>query len=117
MEENTNIQQESKSQETKKPLHDSLLAKKVNWISGKIPSYELNVLARIRYNGNDTPAKIFAYKNSVIVKFKKPVRAITPGQPVVFFDNSTVLGGGIIEKQIQSNIEDINSANKILEKI
>ena len=100
-----------------KLLHDTLLAKQVNWISGQIPTKSMKVLARIRYNGNDTPAKIFAYKNSVIVKFEKHVRAITPGQPVVFFDNSTVLGGGIIEKQIQSNIEDINSANKILEKI
>ena len=98
-------------------LHDSLLAKKVNWISGKIPSYELNVNAKIRYNGTDSSAQVFSYQNSAIIKFKNPVRAITPGQPIVFYKGSTVLGGGIIEKQIKSNIEDINSANKILEKI
>ena len=98
-------------------LHDSLLAKKVNWISGKIPSDELNVNAKIRYNGTDSSAQVFSYQNSAIIKFKNPVRAITPGQPIVFYKGSTVLGGGIIEKQIQSNIEDINSANKILEKI
>ena len=98
-------------------LHDSLLAKKINWISGKIPSYELNVNAKIRYNGTDSSAQVFSYQNSAIIKFKNPVRAITPGQPIVFYKGSTVLGGGIIEKQIQSNIEDFNSANKILEKI
>ncbi len=31
------------------------------------------------------------------VKFKKPIRAITQGQSVVFYNGDEVLGGGIIQ--------------------
>jgi tRNA-specific 2-thiouridylase len=31
------------------------------------------------------------------VRFKKPQRAVTPGQASVFYDGDTVVGGGIIE--------------------
>jgi tRNA-specific 2-thiouridylase len=32
--------------------------------------------------------------------FKSPLRDITPGQAVVFFDGDQILGGGIIEKAL-----------------
>ncbi|MBI5286998.1 MAG: hypothetical protein HY878_05340, partial [Deltaproteobacteria bacterium] len=36
--------------------------------------------------------------NGVKVLFKRPERAITPGQAVVFYRGDEVLGGGWIEK-------------------
>ena len=37
--------------------------------------------------------------DKILVTFKEPVRAITKGQSVVFYDqNNICLGGGIIEK-------------------
>ena len=32
----------------------------------------------------------------VVIVFKQPQRAITPGQAVVLYDGDTVLGGGVI---------------------
>ena len=92
-------------------LHDTLIANKVNWISGTLPTEKINVTARIRYNGNDVPATALAIdSNNAIVKFENPIRAITPGQPVVFFNGSNVLGGGIIERHIQSEETTIESS-------
>tara|TARA_B100001964_G_C13840501_1_gene425602 strand:- start:245 stop:598 length:354 start_codon:yes stop_codon:yes gene_type:complete len=92
-------------------LHDTLIANKVNWISGTLPTEKINVTARIRYNGNDVPATALAIdSNNAIVKFENPIRAITPGQPVVFFNGSNVLGGGIIERHIQSEETAIESS-------
>ena len=31
------------------------------------------------------------------IEFDEPVRAITPGQAVVFYDGEVVIGGGVIE--------------------
>lgn len=35
-------------------------------------------------------------EDQIRVTFKKPVRAITPGQAVVFYEDDYVLGGGTI---------------------
>jgi tRNA-specific 2-thiouridylase len=32
------------------------------------------------------------------VRFRKPQRAVTPGQASVFYDGEIVIGGGIIEE-------------------
>jgi len=75
-----------------------LLAKNVNWISGKEPKLPLKVKAKIRYCHQLATAIII--KNlkpkTYHLKFKKLQRAITPGQSVVFYRGDEVVGGGII---------------------
>jgi tRNA-specific 2-thiouridylase len=78
-------------------LRDELFCKDVNWISGKEPKLPLEVKAKIRYRTNFVKATIYPIKNKIYkVVFKKPQRAITPGQSVVFYKGEEVLGGGII---------------------
>jgi tRNA-specific 2-thiouridylase len=72
---------------------NNLLARDVNWISGQAPKLPCRVKARIRYRH---PAVSAVIDKNYQVTFKKPQRAVTPGQSVVFYKGKVVLGGGII---------------------
>ena len=43
--------------------------------------------------------------DEIYVTFKKPVKAVTPGQAAVFYDGDVCLGGGTIEKVYKDNKE------------
>ena len=73
-----------------------LLAKEVNWISGEKPPLPFSCRARIRYGHPLEECRIDFQKGKYVVKFKKPQRAITPGQSVVFYKRNELLGGGVI---------------------
>ena len=54
-------------------------------------------VAKIRYNHRGTPCVIYREGDARIrVEFSEPVRAVTPGQAVVFYEGEDVLGGGTI---------------------
>lgn len=80
-----------------------------NWID-KV-KFPLKCSAKIRYNMEDTSCVVrhqatstkqqeisnFKFQiSNYVVTFKKPQRAITPGQSIVFYDGEICLGGGII---------------------
>ncbi len=74
-----------------------LIAQKVNWLSGVAPQKALKCEAVIRYGHKAVKCTVTAKnKQDYFVKFNSPQRAITPGQSVVFYNKSQVLGGGII---------------------
>ena len=76
---------------------DELLAGDVNLISCDEIADGMEVSVRTRYKQKETPAKLFKAENNTIrVKFSEPVRAVTPGQAVVFYDDDIVVGGGTI---------------------
>lgn len=81
-----------------KLMKTRLYASGVNWLSGIPPISWVNVGARIRYNGGNAPARVRTLPNNgAEIEFDDPVRAITPGQAVVFYDGEIVVGGGLIE--------------------
>ena len=74
-----------------------LTAEDVNFISGETPKEEINVTARIRYQAPPREAVLTPLTGGrVRLAFKEPVRAVTPGQAVVFYDGDIVLGGGTV---------------------
>ncbi len=77
----------------------SLTAKRMNW---QIPpeKNEFNALVQVRYRGAPSPATVqIVSGNTCIIRFESPVRAITPGQCAVIYDEDSVLGGGFIQQQ------------------
>ncbi len=76
-----------------------LLAKNINWILGKAPKRGEKVKAKIRYQMGEQEVQVYPEnRNTIRVVFKKPQRAITPGQSIVLYSKDEVLGGGVIEK-------------------
>ena len=78
---------------------DKLIIKDLNFISGDKLSDYIKVEVKIRYNSKKAPAIVSPYQDDeILINFKKPQRAITPGQSAVFYQGDIVIGGGIIEK-------------------
>lgn len=77
-----------------------LVAGAVNWIPSRQDSSAapIRVNAKIRYRAKEVPATVFPLAgDEVRVEFDMPLRDITPGQAVVFYDGERCLGGGIIK--------------------
>jgi tRNA-specific 2-thiouridylase len=74
-----------------------LVADRLAWVAGEPPSdgpFEAEV--RVRYRGEDTPAVAEVEGDIAEVEFRSPVRAVAPGQSVVFYRGEECLGGGRI---------------------
>jgi len=86
------------SKNQKDLLKKELITGDVNWISGKEPKLPIRVKAKIRYRHNLASATISKIQNTIYkIRFSAPQRAVTPGQSVVFYKDSELMGGGIIK--------------------
>ncbi|SCI75956.1 tRNA-specific 2-thiouridylase mnmA [uncultured Ruminococcus sp.] len=80
-----------------------LVARDVNWIAfDSLAGRELPLrcTAKIRYKAEPAPCRAEPLPaemgGGIRVLFDTPRRSVTPGQAVVFYDGSRVLGGGVI---------------------
>lgn len=78
-----------------------LTAENVTWSSVETLQEPIAVEAKIRYNMPEAPALVVPGLQSdcANVQFRRPVRAIAPGQIAVFYRGQTVLGGGVIARR------------------
>lgn len=75
----------------------TLTCTNLNFMSIEDLTEPMRVLAKIRYSHRGDMCLIERIdENTVKCTFEKPVRAVTPGQAVVFYDGEYVLGGGTI---------------------
>ncbi len=76
---------------------DSLICNQLNFMSISHISGEMSVTAKIRYShgGSSATIKMIGDDTAQVI-FDEPVRAVTPGQAVVFYDGEFVVGGGTI---------------------
>ncbi|MCG8382588.1 MAG: tRNA 2-thiouridine(34) synthase MnmA [Gammaproteobacteria bacterium] len=78
-------------------FHTGLLAIQLHWCAGAPPDLPFRCSSKVRYRQQDQACTLYPEREeSVAVVFDEPVRAITPGQSVVFYDQDVCLGGGII---------------------
>ncbi len=76
---------------------NQLIATNINWLSGQKPKFPIKRHAVIRYGHKPAECTLKSINKHILVKFKVPQRAITPGQSIVFYNSNEVLGGGIIK--------------------
>ncbi len=63
------------------------------------------VMAKIRYNHSGSPCRISLVGEDLIrCDFSEAVRAVTPGQAVVFYEGEHVLGGGTIIREPKGDV-------------
>lgn len=81
---------------------EGLLASDPHWISGRPPPVPLRCLARLRHRQPLQECEIVALDaTGCRVRFDRPQRAVTPGQSIVFYQDTRCLGGAIIERALR----------------
>ncbi|MDD6810250.1 MAG: tRNA 2-thiouridine(34) synthase MnmA [Lachnospiraceae bacterium] len=79
---------------------DTLYCSHLNYMSIADLQEPREVLAKIRYAHKGEKCRIEKVaEDTVKCTFHAPVRAVTPGQAVVFYEDEYVLGGGVIIKK------------------
>ncbi|HET8773438.1 MAG TPA: tRNA 2-thiouridine(34) synthase MnmA [Thermoanaerobaculia bacterium] len=76
-----------------------LIAERVHWIAGEPPSGPVEVQARVRSRMADVAATVMSLDGDrARVTFAHKLRAVAPGQAVVFYHDDLCLGGGWISR-------------------
>lgn len=76
---------------------DSLTAGELNLITVQRSQLPISCKAKTRYSQQEQPCRVYPEEcEKVRVVFEQPQRAVTKGQRIVFYDDDTVIGGGVI---------------------
>jgi tRNA-uridine 2-sulfurtransferase len=80
-------------------LGRGVVAREVNWLVSPRPTIGAEVAVQIRHHSRPAIGTLVRVEEDEIeVALDEPVSAISPGQSVVLYDGSRVVGGGVIER-------------------
>ncbi|MBF0713322.1 tRNA 2-thiouridine(34) synthase MnmA [Gemella sp. GH3] len=83
---------------------DSLLASSLSFLSDNTTPNSFECTAKFRYRQQDVKVQVDVLDNDIVkVNFLEPVRAVTPGQAVVFYKEEVCLGGALIDEVYKDN--------------
>lgn len=86
--------------EAEKVFSDSLICNDLNFMAVEDVTQPVELVAKIRYSHKGAPCTIEKIdKDKIKCQFKSPVRAVTPGQAVVFYKDDYIFGGGTIVRE------------------
>jgi len=72
-----------------------ITVKNINWITEPLgPSLS----AKVRYRGEKMPVILSLVGSRLAVEFREPVRGLSLGQSIVFYDDDVCLGGGVMDR-------------------
>lgn len=78
-------------------FRSSFKVQDLNWISGAAPKFPYKTEVKIRYMKTTLPVTLKEVRDGVLhVEFTEPRRMVMSGQSAVFFDDTKILGGGVI---------------------
>jgi tRNA-specific 2-thiouridylase len=84
---------------------DKIIADQVSWVRAElVPNEPVSCTAKFRYRQKDSgvTVKMLDDRRAEVI-FDEPIRAVTPGQAVVFYQGDECLGGGTIDDVYKSN--------------
>ncbi len=69
----------------------------LSWVSGVAPADTFSAEVQVRYRAKTARADIRVAGSSARVAFAEPQKAVAPGQSLVVYNGTTVLGGGVLQ--------------------
>jgi tRNA-specific 2-thiouridylase len=63
---------------------------------------DVEVTTKIRYKDKGTLSRLYTEGDQLRVDFYDPAKGVAPGQSAVFYDGDDVIGGGIIQRHLQT---------------
>ncbi len=78
-------------------LSRRLRSETMHWIGGSAPARVFRCSAQTRYRQPDEDCEVTVLSDgTLLVRFDRPQRAVTPGQSLVLYDGAVCLGGAVI---------------------